>query len=176
MQINTTNTNVNFRAKMQLAGKLKKDPHWKSIAKKFEAQTAKSPEYEMEICINKNGELITASNRGDFDSLNPRYFTITSEGVSKLMKLSDDKIVQKFKKLLNLIKKQDKHEDTAIDKIFNMGKKYGLELDNRTIDSIESALREEVKTQINSTISKDSVLSHTERYPSTYKLWEYCGD
>ena len=92
------------------------------------------------------------------------------------MKLSDDKIVQKFKKLLNLIKKQDKHEDTAIDKIFNMCKKYGLELDNRTIDSIESALRKEVKTQINSTISKDSVLSHTERYPSTYKLWEYCGD
>ena len=172
---NNPNANVNFRAKMLLAGKLKKDLHWKSIAKKFEAQTAKFPEYEMEVYMKEPGKLVTGTNRGDFDTLNPRYFTLTSEGFSKLMKLSDDKIVQKFKKLLNLVKKQDKHEDTAINKIFDMGKKLGIELDSKTIDGMEFAMRKKVKTQINSAISKDSVLSHSERYPS-YRLWEYRSD
>lgn len=175
MQVNNNNTNPNFRAKMLLTGNLKKSSRWQGIAKKFEEQTAKLPKYEMEVFANKNGKLETATDRGLLDDLTPRRFTFTQEGFSKLMKLSDEKIAQKFKKLLNVIKKQDKHEDTAVDKILNMGEKLGIELDDGVVDSLEQVMREKVKSQINSTISKDSVLSHCEKQPSN-KLWEYWVD
>ncbi len=172
MQVNNNNINPNFRAKMLLTGNLKKSSRWQGIAKKFEEQTVKSPKYEMEVFANKNGKLETATNRGLLDDLTPRRFTLTQEGFSKLIKLSDDKIVEKFKKLLDVIKKQDKHQDTAVDTVFDMQDKLGITLDTFTMDSIVDSMAKKVKTQINSIIAKDSILKHCDKEPSK-GVWDY---
>ncbi len=172
MQVNNNNTNPNFRAKMLLTGNLKKSSRWQGIAKKFEEQTVKSPKYEMEILANEKGQLETATDRGVLDDLTPRYFRLKQKGFSKLMKLSDDKIVEKFKKLLDVVKMQDKHQDTAVDTVFDMQDKLGITLDTFTMDSIVDSMAKKVKTQINSTIAKDSVLKHCDKEPSK-GVWDY---
>lgn len=172
MQVSNNNANPNFRAKMLLTGNLKKSSRWQGIAKKFEEQTAKLPKYEMEVFANEKGQLETATDRGLSDDLIPRYFRLTQKGFSKLMKLSDDEIVEKFKKLLDVVKMQDKHEDTAVDKVFDMRDKLGISLNTYTMDKIVASMAEKVKTQINSAINKDSVLKHCDKQPSK-GVWDY---
>lgn len=165
MQINNNNNNVNFQARMFLSGKtLKNSTRWQKIAEKFEEKTAKRfPEYKMELFQDNRffstDRLSISIDRGSSDDLCLREHILTPAATDNLMKLSDNKIIQKLTKLLNIVKKRDKMMDQLPDDIAKLEKKYKIELNQREYESMVEPIQESVLRENYVKIQEDPILS-----------------
>lgn len=160
MQINNNNNNVNFQARMFLSGKtLKNSTRWQKIAEKFEEKTAKRfPEYEMEVFKNPD-EFVIYIDRGPDDDLRLRGHILSSTATDNLMKLSDNKIIQKLTKLLDIVKKRDTMMDQLPDDIAKLEKKYKIELNQREYESMFEPIQKNVLRENYVKIQEDPILS-----------------
>lgn len=162
MKINNNNNNVNFQAKMFLMNRtLENSARWQKIAEKFEAKTAKNyPEYEMELFkFAKSGRFSITIDRGSSDDLCPRKYALAPSALEKLMQLSDNKIIQKLTKLLDIVKKRDKMMDQLPDDIAKLEKKYGIQLDQNSYDRVSNTIQDKVNSANYLEIAKDDILS-----------------
>lgn len=160
MQINNNNNNMNFQAKMFLSGKtLKNSTRWQKIAEKFEEKTVKRfPEYEMEVFKNSD-EFVIYIDRGSDDDLCLREHILSSTATDNLMKLSDNKIIQKLTKLLDIVKKRDTMMDQLPNDIAKLEKKYGIQLDQNSYDRVSDTIQDKVNSANYVRIAKDNILS-----------------
>lgn len=164
MNNSINNSPINFQAKMTLFNDLAKNTRLQKIAKEFEEKTAKKfPQYELQLRrweLSPNQDKVSiAINRGISDDLSLREFVLNEHGVEKLMKLSDNKIIQKLTKLLGMVKKHDKFLDGFENDVAKLEKKYGVEIDQDSSYTIYKESLEQIQTENLKKIIKDPVLS-----------------
>ena len=169
MQVNNQQS-PNFTAKMFLTDSLKESARWRNIASKFEAQTAKSPKYELEVCPTTTDALEIVMDRGNGDEFCLRRFVLDEVGTKELMKLSDSKIVKKFKKLLNVVQKRDYVHETITDKIDSVERSIGRDLNEWENFDCYKAFLENAKKKSLNVINADPVFSHYDKF-NTYNVF-----
>lgn len=156
MEIRNIN-NLSFTANM-VRDRSVKDPRWNCVALEVERQTKHSPEYEIRL-FQEDDKFEVYIDRGRRDDLSTRSFLLSKEGSEALSKLSDNGKVQKFKKMLNLVKAHDKAYDDLPDDIAKLERKYGVEFDQNTYDRIAYAVYGKVETIASNKIWDDPVLA-----------------
>lgn len=99
----------NFKAKLLIQKPIENVSRWESIAEKFASKTSEFANYDCFVLENqiKNLTLGIKDFNKDriFDQIHPYKLILSLKGTEELLKLSDDEIVDKFKLLLSLIKK-----------------------------------------------------------------------
>lgn len=70
---------------MFLTDSLKESARWRNIASKFEAQTVKSPKYELEVGPTTTDALEIVMDRGKGDEFCLRRFMLDKVGTKELM-------------------------------------------------------------------------------------------
>jgi hypothetical protein len=111
--MNSINSNnVNFTAKMDVRSLTKNKSQWQAIAKRFEEQTQKKL-YDFELERFDDEISLFANNPKNIE--NEHLCTISSKGEEKLLKLPLEKAVNKLKKLLDLLRHDDKTDKIASD-------------------------------------------------------------
>ena len=94
------NNNINFTARMDVSKVLEKQ-RWKNVSKKFSHITKDYPKdkvYIVEYNEGINAEIINSKNG---DEIEARF---SLEDIENLMKMSDEKIAEQFKKILDINK------------------------------------------------------------------------
>jgi len=177
--INPTN-NVNFNARLKI-GTLKTDKaRWENIAKIFEEKTAKqypNDWFVLESTGKKRGMRISDGeaelNNGDGCIMDERLY-------DKLMKLSDDKIAGKFKKLMTFLYRPAGYATKIAAKVRKLVDENGVKKEfeslgadaasynnyYKAIDDFElmifSAVESNLRNKANKSIAKDSILKHLD--------------
>ena len=113
MQVNfNPNVNpesINFKAKLLIQKPIKNVSRWERIAEKFASKTSEFANFDCFVLENqiKNLTLGIKDFNKDriFDQIHPYKLILSLKGTEELLKLSDEEIVDKFKLLLSLIKK-----------------------------------------------------------------------
>ena len=156
MQIGSNN-NLSFTAKMYV-DKSVQNPRFQQLSKEITEQTKSSPDYEIRM-FQEGDKFEVYIDRGKADDLSTREFLLTEEGSNALSKLSDKGIVQKFKKMLNLVKANDKVYDNLYDDVAKLEKKYDIEFSQGTYDNISYEIYQKAREKAVNKVWDDSVLS-----------------
>ena len=108
MKINSIN-DVNFNANLCIQKPIKNITRWENIAQSLVNKTSDFANYDCFVLENqiKNLTLGIKDYNKDriFDEIHPYRVILSLKGTEELLKLSDDEIVDKFKLLLSIIKK-----------------------------------------------------------------------
>lgn len=118
------NNRQNFTAHLDLTNIKLNKKRWNNISKMFEEKTQKTP-YTFELS-DSNRQLDIYAFPEDFDDVE-HSCTLTKEATTKLLEASDEKVMQKLIKLLNIFNHQDTTRKTAIEFLNKLEKddKYG---------------------------------------------------
>ena len=154
------NNNINFTAKMYV-DKSVQNPRFKQLASVVTEQTKSSPNYEIRM-FQEGDKFEVYIDRGNADDLSTRSFLLTEAGSNALSKLSDNKIVQELKKMLNLVKTNDRVYDNLYDDVSKFETKYGVELSQGTYENITDEVYEVTRDKVASKIWDDSVLADAQ--------------
>lgn len=156
MQIRNNN-NIGFTASM-IRDKSVRGAQWNGIASEVERQTKTSPEYEIRL-FQENDKFEVYIDRGRSDELTTRSFILSEAGSNTLSNMPEAKIVQKFKKMLNLVKAHDKALDNLPDDIAKLEKKYDIQFNQNTYDNIADTVYETIRERAVDKIWNDPVLA-----------------
>jgi len=163
MNNSINNSPISFQAKMTLADDLAKNVRLQKIAKAFEAKTQKRfPEYEIALQRPEDlsqDKLEIAIDRSISDDLSLRQHILTPNATEKFMKLSDNQIIQKLTKLLGIVKKRDNVWENFGNDVAKVEKKYGIEFDQGTYDSMLDDAIDQIGSKNREKLSKDNILS-----------------
>ena len=163
MNNSINNSPISFQAKMTLADDLAKNVRLQKIAKAFEEKTAKKyPKYKLSLQRPEDlsqDKLEIAIDRGTGDDLSLRQHILTPNATEKFLKLSDNQIIQKLTKLLGIVKKRDKVWENFGDDVAKVEKKYGIEFDQGTYNSMLDDAIDQIGSKNREKLSKDTILS-----------------
>lgn len=151
----TINNNVNFTARLRTCTKGSKQK-WNSISKVFEERTSNAKKDELlvkgsftdglEIALNKDNAILTSIN--------------LSKGISrKLSKMSVDSVVDKFKTIFNILKR----EQYSIEKAEKLAKDIRLctdDIPEKTQNKYWQAVNGAIVKQKQETLAKDPILKN----------------
>lgn len=152
---NAINNNVNFTARLRACTKGSKQK-WNSISKVFEERTSNAKKDELlvkgsfteglEIALNKDNAILTSIN--------------LSKGISrKLSKMSVDSVVDKFKTIFNILKR----EQHSIEKAEKLAKDIRLctdDIPEKTQNKYWQAVNGAIVKQKQETLAKDPILKN----------------
>ena len=157
------NSNINFSAKLSLVGDLAKSSRWQKIAKEFEAKTSKEfPNYELSVSVDNPeymNKFFIAIDRGESDDLCMRGHILNDKATEKILRLSENKVIKKLTKLLNIVKNRDDFMDAIPFKMAKIEEVLGIDLSQKTYDLIYDLTRYDVNSKNRKILSRDSVLS-----------------
>jgi hypothetical protein len=168
------NNNINFTARLDIS-KFKNSAKWKSIAKRFESETAKK-DYDIVMSNNERNP-----NAIDIEGWSPtndyyHYSCLGKDATKTLLNSSEENIVKTLKKFLNIFREQDKKSQICDDFMMQLEKndKYKT-LDKefcvdgakiRLFDKIYWPLAEKIEADhakiIEKAQMKDKILQDTE--------------
>ena len=109
MDLKINSAQPNFKAKLLIQKPIKNISRWEGIAENFASKTSEFANFDCFVLENqiKNLTLGIKDFNKDriFDEIHPYKLILSLKGTEELLKLSDEEIVDKFKILLSLIKK-----------------------------------------------------------------------
>ncbi len=155
------NNKVNFTARIKFDNLNKSIGCWKDVSKELPHKTkqypndiltlSKCPEGLDVSCINtKNGE----------DAL----VTILSDGYEKLIKMNEDSIIHKFKKMLSIFEYRDNEFEKAKNATAELRKNGNLTSIDKVVDDIWDTAVDKVQLHKDNTIAGDEVLESAKFY------------
>lgn len=162
------NYNISFTSNLyygDIAGNKKR---WANIAQTFHENT-KYNRYEQKLGSSydvhiyhddKNRLTIQASN--DADSFEPRECVLTPEGEANLLKLSDYKIAEKMKDLLDLIIYRDKtikERDAILDYYAD---RFDIIIEESVINKMKAEVQNKIDSEITARTYSDKVFKDAE--------------
>ena len=160
--------NISFTSNLyygDIAGNKKR---WANIAQAFHENT-KYNRYEQKLGSSydvhiyhddKNRLTIQASN--DADSFEPRECVLTPEGEANLLKLSDYKIAEKMKDLLDLIIYRDKtikERDAILDYYAD---RFDIIIEESVINKMKAEVQNKIDSEITARTYSDKVFKDAE--------------
>lgn len=153
--MDSINNNINFTARMDVSKVALNKSRWQKIAELFEQKTQNYPHDTFQI-----EELPCSISAYNLNSKSGEEISADFSGVimDKLMNMSDEQIVSKFKKLLSISNKQAKlYEKTQ--KFINsaLGKN-----DDKTEEKIWDVIVEKACADSQAAIQKDSFLKNAD--------------
>jgi hypothetical protein len=99
---------VNFNARLLIDKPIKNLNRWENITKKFTSKTSDFANYDCFVLENPMGNLtlkIKDFNKDRiFDETHPYKLILSLKGSEELLKLNDNEIIDKFKKMMSLIR------------------------------------------------------------------------
>lgn len=104
---NFKNNSVNFTAKLDISEMRNNKKLWSEVVDIFENKTKKTP-YDFIVTNSDNRIDIYATTELNADDYSEHCCTLTKKATKTLLSLDADSIAQKFVKLLNIFKHQDK--------------------------------------------------------------------
>lgn len=155
------NNNVNFTARLKFDNINRNFGCWKDVSKKFSHSTkqypneiltlSKCPEGLDVSCINtKNGE----------DAL----VTILSDGYEKLIKMNENSIIYKFKKMLSIFEYRDNEFEKAKNATAELRKNNNSTSIDKAVDDIWDTAVDKVQMHKDNTIAGDEILESAKFY------------
>ncbi len=99
---------INFTARMDISSIKNNANRWENIAKTFEKHTTDYPFDTFKVSETSKGiDILNVNSKTKQDAL----VNVEGESLKSLLALTDNAIVQRFKKLLSLFEKRDKCYD-----------------------------------------------------------------
>lgn len=109
MRVENSSNNLKFKAILKV--KLPEE-RWETISKKFKDVTPRS-NYRLHLFKDSDILFLSAKNLDRRNHLTESLVAFSDIAVKKLMSLSDDKIVEKLKKYLDICRETDSLKDDA---------------------------------------------------------------
>lgn len=165
MKTNNINS-VNFEARLLIEKPIKNVNRWNKIAKNFATKTSDFADYDCFILENKLENLtlgIKDFNKDRiFDEIHPYKLILSLKGTESLLNLSDDEIIDKFKFLLSLIKK---NKEVLKTEPYTKESRASYEplYSNTSFESVLDSVHRYNASQNQRTIEKDPVLAQKIR-------------
>ena len=160
--------NISFTSNLyygDIAGNKKR---WANIAENFHESTKYNryeqklgSTYEVQVFHDENNRLrISASNEAD--SFEPRECVLTPEGEANLLKLSDLKIAEKMKDLLDLVIFRDKtikERDAILDYYAD---RFDIIIEESVINKMKAEVQNKVDSEITARTYSDKVFKDAD--------------